>query len=348
MDARGIMRDAVAAAQASTTDLRRHCGRRAAGEGPRARAPKAGRIGRVIDPILFDFGFVQVHWYGVIIATAVLTAGAIGTMEARRRGEDPEIGWSMLLPVLVLAVIGARLYHVIHQWDFYSTQPELIPQIWKGGLAIPGAVVGGVLAIWLYCRFTGLNTLRWFDIFASGMLLGQAIGRLGNFVNQELYGPPTDLPWGIPIDAVHRTPAYTDLLQYPVDTTRFHPLFAYEGLLNVLGLVLILWIARRFAHRLYDGDVLLMYLVWYSAVRTVLEPFRDDNWIILGVPTAIWIGILTILVAGGTLVLRHLRGWGTPGAWMREKAQREADAEAAARAGAEAAASEPTTEATPG
>ena len=297
----------------------------------------------MIDPILFQVGDFQVHWYGVIIASAVLLAGMVGSMEARRRGEDPEIGWSMLLPVLVLAVIGARIYHVIHEWGpVYSQEPELIPQLWLGGLAIPGAVAGGVLAIWLYCRFAKLNTLRWFDIFASAMLLGQAIGRLGNFVNQELYGPPTSLPWGIPIDAEHRTSAYVDLLQYPVDTTRFHPLFAYEAVLNLVGLVLILWIARRFAHRLYDGDVLLLYLVWYSTVRTVLEPLRDDNWIILGVPTAIWIGIITIILAGGLLILRHLRGWGTPGAWIREKEQREA----AARA--EAPPPAPSTEPSPG
>ena len=295
----------------------------------------------MIDPILFQVGPLQVHWYGVIIATAVLAAGFIGTMEARRRGEDPEVGWSMLLPVLVLAVIGARIYHVIHEWGpVYSQDPALIPQLWRGGLGIPGAVVGGVIAIWLYCRVARLNTLRWFDIFASAMLLGQAIGRLGNFVNQELYGPPTDLPWGIPIDAAHRTSAYTDLSQFPVETTRFHPLFAYEGLLNLVGLVLILWIARRFAHRLFDGDILLLYLVWYSAVRTVLEPFRDDNWIILGVPTAIWLGIITMIVAGGLLILRHVRGWGTPGAWIREKEQREADTRAAA--------STPSTEASPG
>ena len=285
----------------------------------------------MIDPILFQVGDFQVHWYGVIIASAVLLAGMVGSMEARRRGEDPEVGWSMLLPVLVLAVIGARIYHVIHEWGpVYSQDPALIPQLWLGGLAIPGAVAGGVLAIWLYCRF------------ASAMLLGQAIGRLGNFVNQELYGPPTSLPWGIPIDAEHRTSAYVDVLQYPVDTTRFHPLFAYEALLNLVGLVLILWIARRFARRLYDGDVLLLYLVWYSAVRTALEPLRDDNWIILGVPTAIWIGIITIILAGGLLILRHLRGWGTPGAWIREKEQREA----AARG--EASTPAPSTEPSPG
>jgi phosphatidylglycerol:prolipoprotein diacylglycerol transferase len=297
----------------------------------------------VIDPILFQIGPLQVHWYGVIIASAVLLAGYVGTVEARRRGEDPEIGWSMLLPVLVLGVIGARVYHVIHQWDFYSQNPELIVQIWNGGLAIAGAVVGGVLAIWLYTRWAKLNTLRWFDIFASTMLLAQAVGRLGNFVNQELYGPPTDLSWGIPIAAENRVGPWMDLGAYPVDTTRFHPLFAYEAILNLIGFFLLLWVARRFAHRLYDGDVLMLYLIWYSGVRIYLETFRVENWMIAGLPAATWVGILSILLAVGVLVVRHARGWGTPGAWIRDKEARErADAAAAAKP------PEPTTEASPG
>lgn len=286
----------------------------------------------MIDPILVQIGPISVHWYGVIIATAVLAGGVIGTIEARRRGENPDVGWAMLLPVLVFAVIGARLYHVIHQWAYYSENLIQIPQIWIGGLGIPGAVAGGVFAIWLYCRINHLNTLRWFDIFASAMLLGQAIGRLGNFVNQELYGPPTDLPWGIPIDAAHRVGPWTDLALYPVDTTRFHPLFAYEALLNLVGLVLILWAARRFAAWLYDGDILAFYLIWYSGVRIWLETFRVENWTILGVPTATWLGILTILAAGGIFVLRHVKGWGVPGAFIKEQEAREAAAQAAAEA----------------
>ncbi len=282
----------------------------------------------MIDPIAFQIGEIRVHWYGIIIASAVLAAGWLGGMEARRRGEDPDVGWSMLLPVLVLAVIGARLYHVIHQWDYYSQNLALIPQIWTGGLGIPGAVAGGVLAIWLYTRWSGLNTLRWFDIFASVMLLGQAIGRLGNYVNQELYGPPTDLPWGIPIAAEHRIGDWLNLAAYPEATTRFHPLFAYEALLNLVGFVFILWIGRRLAHRLYDGDILLIYLMWYAAVRVWLETFRVQNWVILGVPTAIWLGVITFFAAGAFLLLRHQRGWGGPGAWIAEKAARERTADA--------------------
>jgi phosphatidylglycerol:prolipoprotein diacylglycerol transferase len=281
----------------------------------------------VIDPIAFRIGAFEVHWYGIIIATAVLAAGFVGGIEARRRGENPDTGWSMLLPVLLLAVIGARLYHVIHEWGpVYSQDPALIAQIWRGGLGIPGAVAGGVLAIWLYTRWAKLNTVRWFDIFASVMLLGQAIGRLGNFVNQELYGPPTTLPWGIPIDAAHRIGDWTNLAAFPVDTTRFHPLFAYEALLNLVGFVFILWIGRRLAHRLYDGDILLIYLMWYAAVRTWLETFRVENWVIAGVPTAMWLGVITFIAAGGFLWLRHARGWGVPGACIREREQREAQA----------------------
>jgi phosphatidylglycerol:prolipoprotein diacylglycerol transferase len=238
------------------------------------RRANPGRIADVIDPIAIQLGPLQVHWYGIIIAAAVLISGLLGTAEARRRGEDPEHGWSMLLPVIVLAVIGARIYHVIHEWDFYMENPELIPQVWRGGLAIGGVVVGGALAVFVYTRWNHLSTGRWFDIFAPALLLGQAIGRLGNFVNQELYGPPTDLPWGIPIAAANRVGEWTDLNAYPVDATRFHPLFAYEGLLNLVGLVVVLWIARRYAARLYDGEVFLIYLMWYGVVRTALEWFR--------------------------------------------------------------------------
>jgi phosphatidylglycerol:prolipoprotein diacylglycerol transferase len=281
----------------------------------------------VIDPIAIRLGPISVHWYGIIIAVAVLGAGALGAAEARRRAEDPDRGWSMLLPVLILGVIGARIYHVIHQWDFYAANPSLIPQVWLGGLAITGAVVGGMLGIWLYTRSAGLSTLRWLDIFATAVLLGQAVGRLGNYVNQELYGPPTTLPWGIPIDAAHRVGEWTNLATYPVDTTRFVPLFAYEALLNLVGLGLILWLSRRFAHRLYDGDIFLIYLMWYGVVRTDLETYRTQNWVIAGVPTAIWIGVGAFVLAGGLLVLRHLRGWGTPGAWIRGLDETDADAE---------------------
>ena len=270
----------------------------------------------MIDPIALQLGPLSIHWYGIIMAAAILGAAWLGTAEARRRGENPEVGWSMLLWTIAGGVIGARIYHVIHEWDFYAANLALIPQVWNGGLGIPGAVAGGAAAIWAYTRLQGLPTGRWFDIFVMALPLGQAIGRLGNFVNQELYGPPTTLPWGIPISAAHRVGEWANLNAYPEATTRFHPLFAYEAIASLLTLGAMIWISRRFAARLYDGDMLLIYIMFYGVVRSYLETFRVENWVIAGLPTATWLGLGGVVLAGGFLFLRHARGWGTPGAWM--------------------------------
>ena len=270
----------------------------------------------MIDPIALRLGPIQVHWYGIILASAILAAAWFGTRELRRRGEDPDTGWAMLLWVIAGGVIGARLYHVIHQWSYYSTHPDLIIQVWNGGLGIPGAVAGGAFALWIYTRVRHLPTGRWLDIFVMAVPLGQAIGRLGNFVNQELYGPPTTLPWGIPIDQAHRVPEWANMTLYPA-TTRFHPLFAYEAILSLLTFGLMVWISRRFAARLYDGDMLLVFIMCYGLVRSALETFRVENWVIAGLPTATWIGLGGFVLAGGYLWLRHARGWGTPGAWIK-------------------------------
>lgn len=290
----------------------------------------AGYHPPVIDPIALRLGPLEIHWYGIIIASAILGAAMFGTREVRRRGEDVDAGWSMLLWIILFGVLGARIYHVIHEWGtIYSAHPELILQVWKGGLGIPGAIAGGAATLWVYTRRMGMATGSWLDIFAISLPLGQAIGRLGNFVNQELYGPPTDLPWGIPIDAAHRIGDWTNLSTFPVDTARFHPLFAYEALLSLLTLGVLFWASRRFAAWLYDGDLLLIYLMGYGASRAYLETFRVDNWTIGGLPTAIWLGLAAVVLAGGFLLLRHMRGWGTPGAWM-ERLQARTDAAAAA------------------
>jgi phosphatidylglycerol:prolipoprotein diacylglycerol transferase len=275
----------------------------------------------VIDPVAFEIGPFQLHWYGIIIAAAVLVAGMLGTRVARWLREDPDDGWSMLLLVLVLAIAGARLYHVVHLWDYYSQNPALIPQIWYGGLGIPGGVAGGALGILLFTRTKGLNTARWMDVFAPSLLLGQVIGRLGNFVNQELYGPPTSLcgdgyppclPFGIPIDAEHRAGTPWDAITFPPETTQFVPLFAYEMALNLVGMLVILYVIRRFGSRLFAGDAVLMYIMWYGAVRTLLETYRVNNWTIAGLPTAMWVGILGFVLAAAWLIIRHRRGWGSP------------------------------------
>jgi phosphatidylglycerol---prolipoprotein diacylglyceryl transferase len=299
----------------------------------------------VIDPIAFEIGPLQLHWYGIIIAAAVLISAVLGTRVAGWLGENPEDGWSMLLMVVILAVIGARIYHVIHLWEHYSANPVEIPQIWNGGIGIPGAVAGGALGILLYTRSKGLNTARWLDAGAPALLLGQVIGRLGNFVNQELYGPPTSLcgtdgippclPFGIPIDADHRVSTW-DVLTYPVETTSFVPLFAYEMALNLVGMLVILWVIRRYAPRLFAGDAALIYIMWYGGVRTLLEPYRTGNWTILGIPTAMWVGIIGFVLALAWLVYRHRRGWGSP--MIRPADERAPEAPPAPQAHPEASA----------
>ena len=274
----------------------------------------------MIDPIAFELGPLRVTWYGIIIASAVLIAGLLGTRVARWLREDPEDGWSMLLLVIVLAVLGARLYHVIHLWDHYIARPAEIIQIWNGGIGIPGGVAGGALGIFLYTRNKGLNTARWLDVFAPALLLGQVIGRLGNFVNQELYGPPTSLcgadfppclPWGVQIAAENRVPPWTPA-EFPVETTTFVPLFAYEMALNLIGMAVILFVIRRYGPRLFSGDAALMYIIWYGLVRTALETYRVNNWEILGIPTAMWVGVIGAILAAAWFLYRHRREWGSP------------------------------------
>lgn len=275
----------------------------------------------MIDPVAFQIGPLSVHWYGLIIAGAVLVGGLVGTRVATWLNEDPEDGWSMLLLVILLAVLGARIYHVIHLWDYYAANPVEIPQIWNGGIGIPGAVAGGALGIGLYARSKGLHPARWMDIFAPSLLMGQVIGRLGNFVNQELYGPPTSLcgtdfppclPWGVQIAAQNRGGTPWDAVTYPVETTTFVPLFAYEMVLNLIGMLVILFVMRRWGPRLFAGDAALMYIMWYGLVRTALETYRVNNWEILGIPTAMWVGVIGALLAGAWLWYRHRRGWGSP------------------------------------
>lgn len=264
-------------------------------------------------PIAFRLGPFAVHWYGIIIVTAVLVAAYVASLEARRRGQDPDHVWNALLLCLVLGIIGARLYHVFSSprggmmgWNYYRQNPIAILQIWHGGLGIYGAVAGGILGVYTYARLNNLSFLQWTDIGAPGLILAQAIGRWGNFINQELYGHPTNLPWGITITPPYRIPPYDNLTLYPA-TTRFHPAFLYESLWNLLGFLLFMYVARRYSDRVLDGDLFCLYAIWYPVGRIFVEALRPDAWLIRGIPAAQIFAALAIVVSVSAILYRHRR-----------------------------------------
>lgn len=243
-----------------------------------------------VSPILVQLGPLAIHWYGLIMTCAIVLGTFIASRYVARRGQDANAIWDMLLWVLIPAIIGARLYFVFIQsprgpngLDDYLAHPIKILQIWNGGIHIYGALIFGGVALLIYVWQRKLPALIYLDGICLGLLLGQAIGRLGNFVNQELYGPPTTLPWGLRIDAAHRLAPYNDLNRYP-ESTLFQPLFLYELLWDGLGFALLFWISRRFQNRLRDGDLFLLYLIWAPLGRFFIEFFRTDSWFFPGTP----------------------------------------------------------------
>jgi len=257
--------------------------------------------------IAIRIGPIAIAWYGILIVGSALVAAYVAERQALRKGEDPEHIWNALMLCLLLGMIGARLYHVVSSLDYYLQNPLDILNLRHGGLAIYGAVAGGALGLWIYVRRNGMPFDRWADFAAPGLVLAQAIARWGNYLNQELYGFPTSLPWGITIDEFHRIPPYTDLQQYPL-STRFHPTFLYESIACFFCFVILLTVSRLFEERLKDGDVILLYGVLYPLVRLFTETQRPDAWRIAGVATAQWISLAAIVLCGGLLLRRHRNG----------------------------------------
>jgi len=258
-----------------------------------------------------DGNSFPIYWYGILIVAGALAGAYLASREAKRRGIDPDHVWNALLIALILGVIGARLYHVISSprgtnigFDYYLANPIEILNFRQGGLGIYGAVAGGILAVYLYARYTKLQFASLLDLAAPGLAIGQAIGRWGNFFNQELYGFPTDLPWGIPIDAAHRLPNFADLAQYPVETTRFHPTFLYESLALIGITGFLLFAARRWT-KAKPGDLMLLWGMFYGLVRFLTEFQRPDAWLISGIATAQLIGLALMVICGVVLMYRH-------------------------------------------
>jgi phosphatidylglycerol:prolipoprotein diacylglycerol transferase len=263
------------------------------------------------DPIAFQIGPLPVYWYGIGYAIGLAVAYQILVRLARRAGEDPEVVGNGMIIIAIAALIGGRLYHVIDQWALYQDDLLKIVLPPYTGLGVYGGIAIGLIAVVAYARIKGLPFWRWADIIAPALFAMQAVARWGNFFNQELYGPPTTLPWGIPIDCAHRIAAYAcppGSDPAAVLTERFHPLFLYESLSGVLGAVVLIWLGFRLRSRLRPGDLILLFFAWYGAVRFGLEFLRQENWTFLGIPTAQIVSLLFIVPSLAILIWRHRPG----------------------------------------
>jgi phosphatidylglycerol:prolipoprotein diacylglycerol transferase len=255
----------------------------------------------------FSIGPLYIHFYGVIIMIGALLAAVLASKLAVKYGQNPDIVWDALPWILISGIIGARLWHVLtppasmvdRGWssNYYFSHPLDALAIWNGGLGIPGAVMGGTLALYLYCRKTKINFSLFADILAPGLALGQAIGRWGNFVNQELYGAPSNLPWAITIDPNYRLPGYQNIATY-------HPLFLYESIWNLLNMGLLLWLGKKFSEILRPGDIMLTYLIVYPFGRFMLEFLRLDTSPVAGLNVNQILMGITALAASITLLIR--------------------------------------------
>jgi phosphatidylglycerol:prolipoprotein diacylglycerol transferase len=262
----------------------------------------------VPNPVALQLGPLPVYWYGIGYAVGLAVAYQVLIRLARRAGEDPEVVGNGMIIVAIAALIGGRLYHVIDQWALYQDDLLKIVLPPYTGLGVYGGIATGLVTVIAYTRIKRLPFWRWADIIAPALFAMQAVARWGNFFNQELYGPPTTLPWGIPIECAHRIAAYP-CGTFP-DTTRFHPLFLYESLSGVLGAIALIWLGFRLRSWLRPGDLILVFFTWYGITRFGLETLRQDNWTFFGVPTAQIVSLLFIVPAIAILVWRHRTGHG--------------------------------------
>lgn len=231
--------------------------------------------------VLFSYGFITVYWYGLFVVTGILAALAISLLLAKYYALSADIVFDLSFWLIVGGIVGARLYDICLQLPYYYEHPWQMLAIWKGGLAIHGAIIAGLLITWIFSRRHKINFWRLGSLLVPGLAIGQAIGRWGNYFNQELFGQPTSQPWGIPIDLANRPWQYINI-QF------FHPTFLYESLgCLAIGIILIIWNIRSAQTRQIDQIFYLrsvsFYMVSYSVLRFFLEVIRiDETPIILG------------------------------------------------------------------
>lgn len=246
-----------------------------------------------INPVAFSIGSLEIRWYGIITALSLVAGFAVAYFIARYRKQREEEVLNFAPFAIIFSIIGARLLHVAVNWSYYSENLSYIFAFRRGGLAIQGVILGGILALVVFCRVRKIDFWLWADIVSPGLVLGQAIGRWGNFFNQEAFGRPTSLPWAIYIAPENRPYDYASY-EY------FHPTFLYESIANAALFVLLVLMHRFYRNkpdRLPAGLILAMYLGIYSIYRTLIEAYRIDSTYFGPVKVVYVINFITIIAA---------------------------------------------------
>ncbi|WP_018660844.1 prolipoprotein diacylglyceryl transferase [Heyndrickxia acidiproducens] len=222
-----------------------------------------------INPIAFHLGGLEVHWYGIIIGCGILLGLYLAMREASRLSVDQNIIADLLIWAIPISIICARIYYVIFEWDYYSQHTNEIIKIWHGGIAIHGALIGAVLTAIIFTRARGVSFWKIADIIAPSLILGQAIGRWGNFMNQEAHGGEVSREF---LENLHLPDFIVN--QMYINGTYYQPTFLYESLWDLLGFIVLLLLRKAILHR---GEIFLSYLIWYSIGRFFIEGLRTDS-----------------------------------------------------------------------
>jgi phosphatidylglycerol:prolipoprotein diacylglycerol transferase len=253
------------------------------------------------DPVAFSLLGLEIRWYALFMLGGIVAGLFLARFLAARLGLDPEWVFDVAPWIILWSIVGARLYYVALRGNYFLANPLEAINIRLGGLSFHGALVAGIVTFAILCRRHQQPFLAWTDAAIPGVALAQAIGRWGNWANQEAFGIPTDLPWGLAIDPMHRPAGFSDV-------ARFHPTFLYESLFNLANAVVLSWLALRIPHSrwLRSGDVLGLYLIAYGVARFLIERLRTDSLFIGPLPAAYWLS--WALIALGIAVL-----WRGPG-----------------------------------
>jgi len=251
-------------------------------------------------PIIFEAGPFALRYYGLFIALGIAVATWVAGRELNRKGYDTALALDALFFVVPLGFVGARLYHVVTDYELYANDPfPGVFEVWNGGLGIYGAVLGGFVGLLIFARVRRINPLILADAGAPGLALAQAVGRWGNYFNQELFGRPSNLPWAIEIAPENRPPGFRD-------AEAFHPTFLYESIWDILVALTLLFVARRFARSLKNGDIALLYVSLYSVGRLVVEALRIDPAFLIGdLRGNLFVASVLALTFALILFLRH-------------------------------------------